>query len=123
MNAGDALAGAMLAFGGHKGSALAAMVELLAGPLIGDMTSAESLAADAGRKSSPLGGELIVAIDPIGFLGVSTNHHIRRAEALFEAITTQGRACPHNDDTKPGSEALLTACRSRVRFTKISLPC
>jgi LDH2 family malate/lactate/ureidoglycolate dehydrogenase len=34
-NAGDALAGAMLAFGGHKGSALAAMVELLAGPLIG----------------------------------------------------------------------------------------
>jgi len=84
----------MLAFGGHKGSALAAMVELLAGPLIGDMTSAESLAADAGRKSSPLGGELIVAIDPIGFLGVSTNHHIRRAEALFEAITTQGARLP-----------------------------
>jgi len=93
-NAGDVLAGAMLAFGGHKGSALAAMVELLAGPLIGDMTSAESLAADAGRKSSPLGGELIVAIDPIGFLGVSTNHHIRRAEALFEAITTQGARLP-----------------------------
>ncbi|PCR45278.1 hypothetical protein CQA88_32170, partial [Klebsiella pneumoniae] len=30
------LNGAMLTFGGHKGSALAAMVELLAGPLIGD---------------------------------------------------------------------------------------
>lgn len=38
--------GAMLTFGGHKGSALAAMVELIAGPLIGDLTSAESLAWD-----------------------------------------------------------------------------
>ena len=36
----------MLTFGGHKGSALAAMVELIAGPLIGDMTSKESLAYD-----------------------------------------------------------------------------
>ncbi|MGY4238297.1 LDH2 family malate/lactate/ureidoglycolate dehydrogenase [Bradyrhizobium sp. USDA 4449] len=84
----------MLTFGGHKGSALAAMVELLAGPLIGDMTSAESLAADAGRKSSPLGGELIVAIDPAGFLGASADRHIQRAEALFEAITSQGARLP-----------------------------
>src|SRR5690606_32945026 len=30
------LAGAMLPFGGHKGSALATMIELLAGPFIGD---------------------------------------------------------------------------------------
>jgi delta1-piperideine-2-carboxylate reductase len=32
----------MLTFGGHKGSALSAMVELLAGPLLGDLTSLES---------------------------------------------------------------------------------
>jgi hypothetical protein len=48
------LDGAMLTFGGYKGSALAAMVELLAGPLIGDMTSAESLAWDNGAGGLPL---------------------------------------------------------------------
>ena len=36
-----------------SGSALAAMVELLAGPLIGDMTSAESLAWDNGAGGLP----------------------------------------------------------------------
>src|SRR5699024_10106020 len=45
------LAGSMLTFGGHKGSALATMIELLAGPLIGDMTSRESMAFDAGHKA------------------------------------------------------------------------
>lgn len=89
-----ALTGAMLTFGGHKGSALAAMIELLAGPLIGDMTSAESLAADAGRKSSPRGGELILALDPAGFLGSAAAGHMCRAESLFAAITAQGARLP-----------------------------
>ncbi len=88
------LAGAMRTFGGHKGSALAAMVELLAGPLIGDLTSQESLDADAGRKGSPLGGELIIALDPAGFLGPLAGEHLQRAEALFEAIQAQGARLP-----------------------------
>ncbi len=90
----DVLAGAMRTFGGHKGSALAAMVELLAGPLIGDLTSQESLDADAGRKGSPLGGELILALDPAGFLGAAAGQHLQRAEALFEAIQAQGARLP-----------------------------
>ncbi|MFD1961384.1 Ldh family oxidoreductase [Novosphingobium panipatense] len=93
-NAEAVLAGAMRTFGAHKGSALAAMVELLAGPLIGDMTSAESLAADEGRGGSPLGGELIVAIDPAGFLGAAVEEHLRRAEAMFGAIEEQGARLP-----------------------------
>jgi LDH2 family malate/lactate/ureidoglycolate dehydrogenase len=93
-DAAQAMAGAMQTFGGHKGSALAAMIELIAGPLIGDMTSSESLAADAGRKSSPLGGELIIALDPAGFLGSEAQAHMKRAEALFEAITAQGARLP-----------------------------
>lgn len=88
------LGGAMRTFGGHKGSALAAMVELIAGPLIGDMTSAESLAADRGRGGSPMGGELIVAIDPAGFLGDMVDAHLARAEAMFAAITEQGARLP-----------------------------
>ena len=93
-DAAEALAGSMLTFGGHKGSALAAMVELIAGPLIGDMTSAESLAADDGAGASPLGGELIIAIDPQGFLGGAAAAHLARAEQLFEGITGQGARLP-----------------------------
>jgi LDH2 family malate/lactate/ureidoglycolate dehydrogenase len=88
------LNGAMRTFGGHKGSALAAMVELLAGPLIADMTSAESIAADAGRGGSPIGGELILAIDPAGFLGDAVQAHLERAEAMFAAIEGQGARLP-----------------------------
>lgn len=88
------LAGAMRTFGGHKGSALAAMVELIAGPLIGDLTSAESIARDAGRKGSPIGGELILAIDPAGFLGEAAAEHLARAEAMFASIEGQGARLP-----------------------------
>ncbi len=90
----EVLAGAMRTFGGHKGSALAAMVELVAGPLIGDLTSAESIAKDAGRGGSPMGGELIVAIDPAGFLGAQAAEHLARAEALFAGIEGQGARLP-----------------------------
>ncbi len=88
------LAGAMRTFGGHKGSALAAMVELLAGPLIGDMTSAESIDADRGRGGSPIGGELVIAIDPAGFLGDAVADHLARGEAMFAAIERQGARLP-----------------------------
>src|SRR3546814_8736092 len=66
------------------------MVELIAGPLIGDMTSAESLAADGGAGASPLGGELTIVIDHEGFLGGATGGHLTRAEQLFDGITGQG---------------------------------
>lgn len=90
----EALAGAMLTFGGHKGSALSTMVELIAGPLIGDLTSAESLEADAGMGASPLGGELIIAIDPAGFLGSTAVEHLKRAESLFDNLVGQGARLP-----------------------------
>ncbi|HEJ5416829.1 TPA: Ldh family oxidoreductase [Pseudomonas aeruginosa] len=93
-DASAALRGAMLTFGGHKGSALAAMVELLVGPLIGDLTSAESLAYDEGSRSSPYGGELLIAIDPRRMLGASAEEHLARAETLFEGIVEQGARLP-----------------------------
>ncbi len=93
-DAAAVLDGAMRTFGGHKGSALAAMVELLAGPLIGEMTSADSIAADGGRGGSPMGGELILAIDPAGFVGDAVAEHMVRAEAMFAAIEGQGARLP-----------------------------
>src|SRR3546814_6485661 len=70
------------------------MVELLAGPLIGDLTSAESIALDDGRGGSPMGGELVLAIDPAAFLGAAMSVHLARAEAMFAAIEAQGARLP-----------------------------
>jgi len=89
-----AMAGAMLTFGGHKGSALSAMIELMAGPLIGDMTSAESMAFDEGVGAAPCHGELILAFDPKVFLGEDAAQHVARAEKMFEAIVGQGARLP-----------------------------
>lgn len=88
------LEGAMQTFGGHKGSALAAMIELMAGALIGDLTSAESLAFDAGAGATPCHGELLLAFDPARFLGGALEEGQRRAEQLFAAITGQGARLP-----------------------------
>ncbi|HGY9626826.1 TPA: Ldh family oxidoreductase [Pseudomonas putida] len=93
-DASAALAGAMQTFGGHKGSALAAMIELLAGALIGDMTSLESMAFDAGAGATPCHGELLLAFDPKAFLGGDVEAGMRRAEHLFAAITEQGARLP-----------------------------
>ncbi|SQJ22290.1 Uncharacterized oxidoreductase ybiC [Serratia rubidaea] len=93
-DAASVLAGAMLTFGGHKGSALAAMVELLAGPLIGDMTSKESLAFDNQTGSSPYGGELIIAMDPQRFLGEQQASYLAHAETLFNDMRQQGARLP-----------------------------
>jgi delta1-piperideine-2-carboxylate reductase len=86
--------GAMLTFGGHKGSALSAMVELLAGPLIGDMMSMESIKFDNGAGAAPLHGELIIALDPASFLGGAMAANLDRAEHLFDAIIGQGARLP-----------------------------
>ena len=88
------LDGAMRTFGGHKGSALAAMVELLAGPLIGDVTSADSIALDGKRGGSPIGGELVIALDPGGLMGAAVEDRFGAAETMFETITGQGARLP-----------------------------
>ena len=89
-----ALRGAMLTFGGYKGSALAAMIELLAGPLISDMTSPESLAFDEGVGAAPCHGELIIAFDPKVFAGGDPLENQRHAEDLFKGIVEQGARLP-----------------------------
>ena len=121
-DAAAVLDGAMRTFGGHKGSALAAMVELLAGPLIGDLTSARIRSrADGGRGGSPIGGELILAIDPAGFLGDAVAEHLARAEAMFAAIEDAGRPPAVGSRATPrGRSARRTASSSRVRCTTTS---
>ncbi len=89
-----ALHGAMRTFGGHKGSALAAMVELLGGALIGDMTSLESMEFDEGVGATPCHGELVIALDPKLFLGDALDAGLARGERMLDAIVAQGARLP-----------------------------
>lgn len=86
--------GAMLTFGGHKGSALSTMVELMAGVLIGDLTSEGSMAFDGGKGGVPYHGHLVLAFDPSRFAGEDWLAHQQRAEAMFASITEQGARLP-----------------------------
>ncbi|CAA0085917.1 Delta(1)-pyrroline-2-carboxylate reductase [Starkeya nomas] len=85
----QALAGALLPFGGHKGSALSMMVELIAGPLIGDLTSRQSMAVENGDGGPPLGGELFIAIDPAVFGAESLASRLADADELFALARQQ----------------------------------
>jgi LDH2 family malate/lactate/ureidoglycolate dehydrogenase len=89
-----ALAGAMLPFGGHKGSAIGTMIELLAGVMIGDLTSPEVLEALGATTLAPMHGELILALSPEKFAAGRPGDPFARAEALFEAIEGQGARLP-----------------------------
>lgn len=92
-DAAAALDGAMLTFGGHKGSALSTMIELLAGPLIADMTSLESMDFDDGVKAAPAHGEILIAFDP-KVLGGGVRDNQASSERLFTAIADQGARLP-----------------------------
>ncbi len=66
------LLGAQSPFGGHKGSSIALMVELLAGVLIGQPTSPEAGREEFSRGAledtgPPNGGVLLIAFDPDKF--------------------------------------------------------
>ena len=89
-----ALAGAMLPFGGHKGSAIGTMIELLAGIMIGDLTSPEVLDYLGTTTLAPFHGELIIAMSPEAFSAGRPGNPFARAEVLFEAIVGQGARLP-----------------------------
>ncbi|WID98995.1 Ldh family oxidoreductase [Bosea vestrisii] len=89
-----ALAGAMLPFGGHKGSAISTMIELLAGVMIGDLTSQGALDFLGTTTLAPQHGELILAFSPERFAAGRPGDPFARAETLFEAIAGQGARLP-----------------------------
>ena len=58
----EPLAGAQLPFGGHKGSALSVMVELLAGAMLGTDLAIDSSEGD--HLDDMVRGMAVIAIDP-----------------------------------------------------------
>lgn len=89
-----AMEGAMLTFGGYKGSALSIMVELLAGPLIDDLTSLESMEHASAAGGAPYHGEIVLAFDPQHFSAGRVAENDARAERLFADILDQGARLP-----------------------------
>ncbi|QCO55885.1 oxidoreductase [Pseudorhodobacter turbinis] len=84
-----AMSGALLPFGKHKGSAISIMVELLAGPLIGDLLSCQTAPLNSSDTKNITHGELVIVLDPARF-GVS----FEAAEGLFQDIEAQGARLP-----------------------------
>ena len=79
--------GVLLPFGGYKGSAIAMMVELMAGALVGDNFSYETAAKDTNDGGPPSGGEFILAISPEKIAGANWQKH---AEEFFEKMKSMG---------------------------------
>lgn len=87
-NPAEGLKGAQLPFGGYKGAALALMVELLAGALIGTPFSFEATEMDPREDMPPLGGEFIMAVDPT-HLHTDPQDPLSHAEKLFGRVLSQ----------------------------------
>ena len=87
----QALRGALLPFGGAKGSALSMMVELIAGPLIGEVTSRQVAQLGIADAGPPPGGALFLTLDPQAF-GMTDPS---AAEAFFaQALAQPGLRLP-----------------------------
>lgn len=82
----EVLKGAQLPFGGYKGSNIAMMVELLAGGLIGSVFSYEAGQRDNQDGGPPIGGEIVIAMDPARF--GDSGQWAAHCERLFTVATS-----------------------------------
>ncbi|MGD9942642.1 MAG: Ldh family oxidoreductase [Burkholderiaceae bacterium] len=77
--------GALLAFGGHKGSAIALMVEAMAAALSGGNFAVEDRAAEVPGAASANGGQTLIAIDPQRTGGASMAERLATWTGLYLA--------------------------------------
>lgn len=89
-----ALAGVMLPFGKHKGSAIATMIELLGGAMLGDFMSREARDFMGSTDLLPRHGALILAFDPNAFSKGRERDPIIEGEKLIQSIADQGARLP-----------------------------
>lgn len=80
--------GALLPFGGYKGSALSMMVELLAAALTGGNYSFEFDWSGYPGAKTPWTGELLIVIDPARGAG---SNFAERTETLVQAMSDAGQ--------------------------------
>ena len=95
--------GALLPFGGHKGSSIAMMIELLAAALTGGNFSFEFDWSPYPGAQTPRTGQLIIVIDPAMGAGAG---FARRAEDLVRALRDAGQ------ERLPGDRRYRRRCES-----------
>jgi delta1-piperideine-2-carboxylate reductase len=78
--------GVLLPFGGHKGSVIALMIELLSGPLVGETFSYETKERDNGDGGPVQGGQFILALSPEICSGKDTSHQIEKFIKKYNEI-------------------------------------
>jgi len=109
--------GVLLPFGGHKGSAIAMMVELLAAGLVGDLFSFEAKIADNKDGGPARGGEFIMALSPQLIAGDGWNEHAEKFFAEMESM--DGVRLPgqrrHNNRLDTGPRNINTELVEKIR--------
>lgn len=110
------LDGTQLPFGGHKGSAIALLVELLAAAATGDAFSYE-VAGDSADGGPTRGGEFLLAFNPAVLAGAGGSDRSEAFFRRFEAIT--GARLPgarrHRLRREPGPRAVDSKLLARIR--------
>ncbi len=112
-----ALQGALLPFGGHKGSGLAVLLELLAGPLAGGNMAAETTDMWADPSVSMGTGHLLWVVDPVGLQGDDTP--IRRAARFRERLRGSVPVPGTDEVISPGD---LEHRRAEAHAHRVPLP-
>jgi len=116
--------GALLPFGGHKGSTIAMMIELLVAGLTGMDFSFEAQKNDNNDGGPPNGGEFMLAIDPNRF--GDADNWLQHSESFLERLAgMEGAHMPGNrryaNRAKSAAEgiavsdALLASCREFLK--------
>lgn len=109
--------GVLLPFGGHKGSAISLMIELLAAALIGERFSYEAKEADNHDGGPPRGGEFLLALSPQLIAGAGWEQH---AGAFFARLAAlDGTRLPgqrrHTNRKDPAPRAINAALVKKIR--------
>ncbi len=102
-DATKAMAGTMVPVGGAKGAALALMIELMAGALIGSHFAYEATSLFDDKGGPPNIAQFLIAIDPGVMVGADA--FTARVEEMVSAIEAQGARLP-------GSRRLVNRERS-----------
>jgi len=113
----DALAGSLLPFGGPKGSALAVLIELLAGAAAGGRFAHETVDIWVDPASRMGTGALLIAFDPASLHG--DDLPVRRAQAFRERLRGLEPAPGFRGVVAPGD---LEASAAASAATEVALP-
>ncbi|MCU1736546.1 MULTISPECIES: Ldh family oxidoreductase [Pseudomonas] len=114
--------GALLPFGGHKGSALSMMVELLAAALTGGNFSFEFDWSKHPGAKTPWTGQLIIVIDPAKAAGQDFAERARTLVSQMQGVGLQRLPGDRRHQQRAGSlrDGILLAARDLQQLRELA---